>query len=579
MFRHPRWGGLAEAAVALAAMVLFAAAFSYPVLRHLSNIGVVWDWPEFLIRNWVAYHSVRDFHQVPLWNPYECGGMPLLAHPSSQIMTPLFLLPLLFGPFVGLNLQIPAHLAIAWSGGYVLARTLGMNRMGRLVCASIFPASSWFYLHVGVGHLNFLPTAYLPWIAAAVLMGSERGAIMPWIAAGLLLAVMFGEGGVYQPTQAVMLSMLIALWMAAMRRSWWPLAGILLMLTFAAGLGAIKLLPSIQMMRMHPRPVEDIEYSPLRVLFEGLFTRYQYYDRQRIEGWGFWEAGAYLGPGAVLLALFGLVGRTRRCAPWLMVAALFLLLAVGGPRWWFPWAMLHHLPVFAWERMPERFLILFVLSIGVIAAYGADFIAARYKTAGAIAMCLILVAALADAWTVSRPNMEASVAGPVPDEPPRPQFVQDYEDPWSMLSLALSNRGALHCNEELDFHEPYNLKAAAINRPGYRGEYYLLGPGTAALRRWTPNALSYDVVSAAGNILVINQNYDSNWKLARGRGQVGSYHGLLAVRAAGGAQHITLVYRSDFFVLGAVISLLTCVGAAAIGLRERRARLEKRRAP
>jgi hypothetical protein len=106
-------------------MVCFVAAFSYPVLAHPGRIGVVWDWPEFLIRNWVATHSIRYFHQLPLWNPYECGGMPLLAHPSSRVVTPLFALPLIFGPIVGLNLQIPAHLAIAWIGGFVLGEVLG----------------------------------------------------------------------------------------------------------------------------------------------------------------------------------------------------------------------------------------------------------------------------------------------------------------------------------------------------------------------------------------------------------------------------------------------------------------------
>src|SRR5579883_1236873 len=88
-----------EAALVILGALGFAAAFSYPILTDPSNIGVVWDWPEFLIRNWVACYSVRHFHQLPLWNPYECGGMPLLAHPSSQILTPLFVLPLVFGPF------------------------------------------------------------------------------------------------------------------------------------------------------------------------------------------------------------------------------------------------------------------------------------------------------------------------------------------------------------------------------------------------------------------------------------------------------------------------------------------------
>src|SRR5581483_11243842 len=179
--------------------------------------------------------------------------------------------PMLFGPFAGLDLQIPVHLAIAWSGGYVLGQVLGMDWMGRLTCASIFPASSWFYLHIAVGHLNFLPTAYLPWVAALALAGSRNRRLLPWITAGLLLAIMFGEGGVYQPTQAIVLAMLIALWMAAGSRKWRPILGIFVMLAFAAGFGAIKLLPSFQMMRLHPRPIENIEYSPVKILLQGLF--------------------------------------------------------------------------------------------------------------------------------------------------------------------------------------------------------------------------------------------------------------------------------------------------------------------
>lgn len=118
--------------VAVVGLLGFVLLFSYPTLSQLSRIGVVWDWPEFVIRNWVAFHTIHDMGQIPLWNPYECGGMPLLAHPSSQIVTPLFALPLFFGPFVGLNLQIPAHLAIAWTGGYALGWVLGMGTLGRL---------------------------------------------------------------------------------------------------------------------------------------------------------------------------------------------------------------------------------------------------------------------------------------------------------------------------------------------------------------------------------------------------------------------------------------------------------------
>jgi hypothetical protein len=59
----------------------------------------------------------------------------------------------------------------------VLGEVLGLGMMGRLACASIFPASSWFYLHIGVGHLNFLPSAYLPLLVAIVIAAFNRRSV------------------------------------------------------------------------------------------------------------------------------------------------------------------------------------------------------------------------------------------------------------------------------------------------------------------------------------------------------------------------------------------------------------------
>jgi len=559
-----------QTAAATAALTGFVVAFSFPVLRGLPRIGVVWDWPEALIRHWAAYRSLHDFHQLPLWNPYACGGMPLLAHPQSHIVTPMFALPLLFGPFVGLNLEIPAHLAVAWAGGYVLAAVLGMGMTGRLTCASIFPASSWFYLHLGVGHLNFLPSVYLPWVAALVLIGGRGRSLTPWALSGLVLAIMFGEGSVYQPTQAVFLAILIALGLAVTRKSLWPFVGLIIMGLFALGFGAIKLIPSWDLLRLHPRPIEDLDPSSVRTLLTGLFARSQFYDRLRVEPWGFWELGAYLSPAAALLAVLGLVTTPRRAVPWMLAATCFFVLAMGGTRPWFPWALLHPLPIFKQERMPERFLIVFVLLIGVIAGFGADFLAGWRKPLGAIVALLLLTVAMADAWIVSRPNMDAPVASEVEAVTPSPQFVQRFEDPWSQVTLARSNIGALHCNESLDYQDVDRMKVTAANQPGYRGEYYLLGPGELALRRWTPNALSFDVATPGPNVLVINQNYDANWRLTRGRGEVISHNGLLAVRVPAGGEELRLVFRSFLFLLGAGISLLTCAVAAGLWIRERR---------
>ena len=537
----------------------FVCLFSYPTLRRLSGIGVVWDWAEFLQRNWVSFYSICKFHQIPLWNPYDCGGMPLLAHPTSAFLSPLFALQLVFGPLAGLHLQISAHLAIAWTGGYVLARIQSMGILGKLTCASIFPASSWFWLHVAVGHINFLPEAFLPWVMVLIWLGVEQHRILPLAAAGAVLAIMFGEGGVYPCTQAVLLISSVALSLAFLRKSLWPISCVAVVVLFATGFAAIKLLPAWYMMRLHPRPIAELEYSPLRVVLDGLFTRNQFYDLQRVSQWGFWEVGAYLSPFAIALTVPGAASSPRRAAPWIITAALFFILAIGAPVSWYPWALLHRLPIFSSERVPNRSLIPFTLAFAVLAGFGADILARYRKPLGAIVGLALMLAAIFDQWLVSKPNLNAAVAGELPTLLPSPAFRQVYEDTWSMFTISMSNLGALHCNEELDFHDVTKMKVIGSNQPGYRGEQYLLGRGSVALTQWTPNALSYDVYTPMSNVLVVNQNYDANWRLVQGNGKVFSENGLIGVHLNPGSHHLILAYRSYAFLIGMAVTLLTCV--------------------
>ncbi len=559
------WG---EVLLIAAGVLSFVAAFSYPILQHLSRMGIVDDWSEHLQPNWAAFYSITHFHQAPLWNPYRCGGMPLLGHPLSLVASPLFLLQIIFGPFVGLSMQIPVHLAIAWTGGYVLGRSLGMDFPGRIICASVFPASSWFYLHIAVGHLEYLPTMYMPWIAALAWLGTTRKSLMPWVAAGLLLAITFGEGGVYQALRVLLLSSLLTGYWAATRRSLRPIEGMIILGAFAAGFAAIKLLPTWQVMQLHPRPIQDVEYNTVRALLTGVFTRDQFWDRYAAGrtiangSWAFFELGNYVSPLAIILAMLGIVFSPRRSFPWVVAAALFFTLAIGGPKPWYPWPLLHRLPIYASERVPSRFLMAFTLPVGVIAGFGADAISGRLKPWGAIVCLAIVIAAVVDAWTVSRTNFAVAVEREAPAlTMPTRAFQQFWGSPWEMVWTNLENRGAVFCNEGLDFYDVSRRSVVGVNEPGYFGEQFLIGAGSVTLRRWTPNALDYDVDTPVRNVLVINQVYDPNWLVASGAGEVVSQGTMIGVRLPPGAQHLELVYRSYPFRIGVATTLLTCIAA------------------
>src|SRR5271156_704464 len=116
------------------------------MLHRLSATGPGSDRDYFTETAWAAAYTVNHFGQMPFWDPYKCGGLPLLADPQSRIFTPFFLLHLAFGPMIAINLELTIHLAVAWAGGYLLARLMDLGYLPAAVCASLFLCSSWPYL-------------------------------------------------------------------------------------------------------------------------------------------------------------------------------------------------------------------------------------------------------------------------------------------------------------------------------------------------------------------------------------------------------------------------------------------------
>jgi uncharacterized membrane protein YfhO len=122
------------------------------------------------------------------------------------------------------------------------------------------------------------------------------------------------------------------------------------------------------------------------------------------------------------------------------------------------------------------------------------------------------------------------------------------------------------CNDPLS--RVWNVHG--FEESSYRGEQYLLGAGTLTLTRWTPNALSFEVDVPSLTVLVVNQNYDPNWRVISGRGEVFANAGLIAVRIPAGRQELTIAFHNRAFMIGLPVSLLTVIAGLVVGWAERR---------
>src|ERR1019366_334533 len=251
----------------------FAVVFCYPLVFHLSIPGTLNDWDQISASQRAAYWAVRQYHQFPLWNPFECGGMSLLRDPNSHFLTPWFFLTVMFGPVVGLHLEVILYCAIAWAGGYVLGRVLGMRRISAICTATAFAGSSWFFLRASEGQVVIMVFVYLPWIIATAWKASARGKLRYAALCGALIAFTIFEGNPYLPLLEGRTLALVLVGRAAARLSARPLIALVVAAFFAAGFGAVKGLPVIQVMVSHPRPTDANFTNTLDALSQSLLSR------------------------------------------------------------------------------------------------------------------------------------------------------------------------------------------------------------------------------------------------------------------------------------------------------------------
>ena len=561
-----------ETAVVLLLSLVFAVWFGHATFQHF---GVSHDdetreddWDLFTELRWTPYLEVTQYHQFPLWDPYRCSGVPLLGYAESGFLSPWFLLSLIFGPLAGADLEILVHLAIALAGGYVLGRVLGLGKLARLGCASVFPASSWFYLHIAIGHLTFLPYAYLPWILALYMMSLKRRLLWPAAIAGLLFAVSLGEGGLaHMFIYSLPLLGLLSILFAAFELSFWPLISGMTTLFFALALGAIKLLPVAAY--SSSRPIIDTEYTTLTMFVQMLFSRNQDLQRNLVgANWHFWEYGAYLGFPFAGLALLGLFGSPKRAMPWVIAALAMVAIAAGNFAAGSPWNWMHSVPVFDSIRVPSRWIIPFIAAIAPLVGYGIDNLAHDVRWRRVIAGLLIL-AGLIDASMVVTGNLGHLTANPLPEVTRAKRFRQVW-DPSErhMFRFARAGLGSLDCeNEVITKHLGVALGS---NQPGYRGEQYLKGAGTVDVHRWSPNVLEYEIDVPDATTLIVNQNYDAGWGVSQGRGNVSEDNGLLAVALPAGHQRLVLSYLGSAFEIGAAVSLFALIALIMLVIYEAR---------
>jgi hypothetical protein len=561
--------------------------------------------------------TILEYRQVPLWNPYYCGGTVLLANPQSRFLSPSFLFILLFGEVRGIKLEIWLHLVIGLLGSYALARQYNLDRVPAILASSVFMLNSMYALNLTVGMTWFLSVAYLPWAFLFYLRAVDdwRYALL----SGLCLVLMFFGGGAYPLAITGLFLGFYSLLLTSFKEypNWKVARSLLITLAFTLCLGAVKFLPAAEFLGEHPRRVYDYSGFSLNSLRFGLFSRDQTLGaiaRLPIEEPGFVngvtggmdENGMYIGAIPFVLFLVGIGLRDKRRMVLALCFIVFLWLSFGNrSRPIELWTLLHLSPVYDSMRIAQRFRIVFMLCLAIFAGFGLQTVSCyvsrltgRQKLTLLFTPAVVLVV-LMDLLAVNWQVLKDAFPIPPLESGRTSNFYQVWElpsynkDGWLTSNLAntpslddlddpsrmnssfgslypafLSNIGTVNCYESANV--PRN--AAPISSASYRGEVYLVGTeGSVRVRHWSPNRVVLDVNAAGDGFLVLNQNYYAGWQVeGAGEAKPHEVNGLLGVRISPLVQHIELYYLPGSFIWGMAVTLAAVVfGLVMVVMRVR----------
>jgi hypothetical protein len=354
--------------------------------------------------------------QLPLWNPYANGGMPLIGDGQVGLFYPPNWLFLILPGAHSLTLSILSTYAIAGVGIFVYLRHAGFARWIATVAAVSFMFSGFFVTHLV--HVSIPATAaFVPWLFWAFERLIERRSFARLVLGAGLVALQVFAGHPQVPVYTGAALGLYAVVIAIARRGRdfaTPFMNLGGMYSLGSLLGAIQLVPWAELSRYSPR-IDRTSYelftgnaitAPDWLLFlfpygyGGLRTSWM----QSIPDVPFertlqmWERCGYVGLITLALAIVGLLAwrsasnadALPRRGAMLLILTLTLLLAAGAST---PAGhVFHAIPLVGQLRAPARSLALCAFALNVMAAYGLRHLTARRENRVDLSALLVGIA-------------------------------------------------------------------------------------------------------------------------------------------------------------------------------------------
>lgn len=533
------------------------------------------DWQYFHHMWEVAWVAWVRYREIALFDPFQCGGVPLWGDPQAQTYGPWFLLALALGTTLALKVGVVLHTAVGLVGGYLHARDEHrLSPSASALASAVFCGSGFFAWHIAGGHSAFLPFYFAPLLAWSLRRAFDD--VRYVVAVAGLVALTLHEGGVYPMPYFVLLLLLETF--GDRRAKDLPRALLVLVSSglLSLLLGAFRLIAVAIELRRHPRPTVIDDHLGLDELAMMLTAReHDWHVPGHPYVWP--EYCAYVGLLVVVLGAIGYHVAVRQGRMRLVVGTLvFGLLAMGNLGVYSPWVLLHDVPVFGSLRVPSRFVVLFILHLGLVAAVCLDAFASRLPKRAAIATilpALLVLGVVADITVTSRPLVHRWTNPAL--APLDRHAVFEQRPPQvhaaAFASLPRMGVGSSGCYVVLDYAVARGLRFG----PG-QDAWLSSGRGEARVVRRTVNTIELAVRADEPVTVVLNQNHSPDYVTDVGR--IEDANGMLAVALPAGEHRVRLRFRPESLRLAIAPFVVGVLIAAGVLVRGRRARSLRRAA-
>jgi hypothetical protein len=379
----PRWLPLLILAVTLG--LLF--------YRLLAGEALFWGLPALQFVPWRMFTQAElTMGRLPLWNPYNGGGAPLIANYQSAVFYPPNLLTLSLPGAAVIGWLGMLHLLWAGMGMWAFLGALGCSRLGRGVGAIAFALNTVVVARFGTPPMVDV-AAWLPWLMFGMVRVISRPNFANLALHALITGMVLLAGHAQWAFYSFVLTGLAALYLTFRSRfTLKPLLFFGAALVLGACLAAVQLAPTAELQRQSQRSEGADEKFALNYSYEAplLITLFNpnFFGNPgdgsyQLNG-VYFETTAYAGVLPLLIALATIVQHLRnwrklRRAPvdplrrWIPFFALGLIIpfvfAFGrnSPLYVF---LFRYVPTFNLFQAPVRWLLVSVFSISALAGIG-----------------------------------------------------------------------------------------------------------------------------------------------------------------------------------------------------------------